>query len=344
MKRRRVLVLMHEDLVPPEDAHRYSEKEAQDWRTERDVLLALREMGHEAEPLGVQTDLGVIRRAIQEFEPHVMFNLLEEFHSVPTYDQHVVSYLELMRQPYTGCNPRGLLLTHDKALSKKILTYHRIQSPHFAVFLRGRKVKKPSKLKFPLFVKSLTEDGSLGVAQASVVSNEEKLRERVEYMHRSLDTDVIAEEYIAGREIYAAVMGNYRLTPLPLVELTFGNLPPGAQPIATRKVKWDLNYQEKADIDLSFPVDLGEEVVRRIHRVAKRVYKALSVSGYARIDMRLTEAGEVYVIEVNTNPDVAYDEELCQAAEKHGLSYHDLLQRIMDLGLSYQPEWRRASV
>ena len=154
MKRLRILVLVHEDLVPPESLEGVSPERRTEIRTEYDVCHFLRELEHEVRVLGVQSDLSMIRKAIHEFEPDIAFNLLEEFHGVALYDQHVVSYLELMKTPYTGCNPRGLTLTHDKALCRKILGYHRVPGPRFAVFPMNRKVKRPKRLEFPLFVKS----------------------------------------------------------------------------------------------------------------------------------------------------------------------------------------------
>ena len=144
LKRRRVLVLMHEDLVPPDSIEGMRDEEVGKaaWKTEFDVVATLREMRQEVRPLGVVSDLGRVRAAIDDFRPHVAFNLLEEFDGVAVYDQHIVSYLELVRQPYTGCNPRGLTLARDKALSKKILTYHRIPVPRFVVFPRGRRVRR----------------------------------------------------------------------------------------------------------------------------------------------------------------------------------------------------------
>ena len=146
MKKLRVLVLMDEELVPPESLDGFSEEEILQWKTEYDVLATLNELGHQAIPLGVSNELAVIRSAIEEQKPHVVFNLLEEFQGVAVFDQHVVSYLELLKQPYTGCNPRGLMLAHDKALSKKILTYHRILTPRFVVAERGKSLRLNRRL------------------------------------------------------------------------------------------------------------------------------------------------------------------------------------------------------
>lgn len=340
MKRLRVLVLMAEDLVPPEDATSVPEDHYVEWKTEFDVVMGLENLGHEVRQLGVESELGPIRKAIQDFKPHIVFNLLESFHGIPSYNQYVISYLELLRQPYSGCNPRGLMLARDKALCRRVLSYHRIPGPGFAVFHRGRVVRKPARIKFPLLVKTLGSDGSIGLAQASIVDTEEKLEKRVLYLQETFDYDVIAEEYIAGREIYIAVMGNRRLTVLPLVEMDFGKLAPGAEPIATSKVKWDWKYQEERSIKLVL-ADLAPEVEQRLVRIAKRVYRGLSLSGYGRIDFRLTEDGHPFLIEANPNCDLGFGEELHESAKAAGMTYESLLQRILNLGLNYQAEWRQ---
>ncbi len=340
MRKQRILTLVHEDLVPPDSLKGYSDREIMDWKTEYDVVSTLRELGHTVEVLGVRSDLGAIRTAIEEFRPHIAFNLLEEFHGVAVYDQHVVSYLELMRKPYTGSNPRGLLLAHDKALSKKIMAFHRIPIPRFAVFPRGRKPKRPERLRFPLFVKSLTEEASLGISQASVVTSDEKLLERVEFVHASLGTDAIVEEYIEGREIYVGILGNQRLQTLPIWELLFTKLTEGVARIATAKVKWDEKYQETIGLQIGPAEGINDEDAERIVRICKRVYRALDLSGYGRIDLRLSDNGEIYVLEANPNPDLAHDAELADAAEHAGLDYGQLVQKIVGLGLRYKAQWR----
>jgi D-alanine-D-alanine ligase len=190
----RILVLVHEDLVPPETTSGLTDEEIQPWKCEFDVTSTLREMGHEVKPLGLYDDLNVLRRELESFEPHIAFNLLEEFHGHALYDQHMVSYLELKRQPYTGCNPRGLTVARDKALSKKILAYHRISVPGFAVFPLNRKVRRPRRLGFPLLVKSISVEGSVGISQASIVNDDTKLAERVRFIHRQTNTAAIAEQ------------------------------------------------------------------------------------------------------------------------------------------------------
>ena len=339
-RKMRVLVLMHEDLVPPDSIEGLTDKEMAPWKTEFDVLVTLRDMGHDVRPLGVASDLGVLRDAILEFNPHITFNLLEEFHGVAVYDQHVVSYLELMKRRYTGCNPRGLMLAHDKALSKQVLSYHRLPVPDYAVFPMGRKARRSRRLGFPLLVKSLTEEGSVGIAQASVVNNDEQLAERVEFIHRQLSTDAIAEQFIEGRELYVGVLGNQRLQTLPIWELLFTKMPDDVPLIATSKVKWDLEYQKKRGIVYRAADKLSSEVEQKIYRVCKRAYRDLHLSGYARMDLRLTADNQVYLLEANPNPELVYGGELSDSAEAAGLSYEALLQRIITLGRSYRAQWQ----
>ena len=339
-KKLRILVLMHEDLVPPESIEGLSVKEVAPFKSEYDVSAGLQNIGHEVRPLGLSSDLGVLRNAIMEWQPDIMFNLLEEFHGVAVYDQHVVGYLELMRKPYTGCNPRGLLLAHDKALTKEILSYHRIRVPDFAVFPRGKKVRRPTRLKFPLLVKSISEEGSVGIAQASVVHSDEKLTERVEFIHNQTLTDAIAEEFIEGRELYVGVIGNQRLETFPTWEMFFRNMPDDTMRIATEKVKWDQDYQKKHGIETGPAEDLDPAVDAQIARICKRVYRTLSLSGYARMDLRLTPDGRVYVLEANPNPNLEYGEDFSESAEKAGLSYEAMLSRIISLGLNYQAAWQ----
>jgi D-alanine-D-alanine ligase len=331
----RVALLCHESLVPPESTEGLTPQQMLPWKSEHDVIQALRGMGHEVFPVGLSDDLGVIRKAIEELKPQIAFNLLEEFHGLALYDQHVVSFLELMKQPYTGCNPRGLTLGHDKALSKKILAYHRIHVPAFAVFPLKRKASRPSRLKFPLLVKSLLEEGSVGIAFASVVHDDEKLAERVELIHRQTNGPAIAEQYIEGREIYASVQGNERLRTYAPWELLIERLPEGAPNIATSRLKWNYKYQEKVGVKTQ-AADLTPELRKRLDHLSRRIYRALHLSGFARLDFRLTAEGEFYLLEANPNPNIARGEDFAEAAAHGGVSYEELLHRILTLGLSYQ--------
>lgn len=332
MKRRRVLLLTHPDLVPPESLEGHTEQEILNWRAQWDVCTALRAVGHEVRVLGVQEELVPIREAVETWKPHVVFNLLEEFHGNVLYDHNVVSYLELLRVPYTGCNPRGLVLARGKALSKKLLAYHRIHVPAFAVFPRGRRVRRSSRLPFPLIVKSLVEHASLGIARASLVESDEKLAERVAFVHDRLGTDAIAEQFIDGREIYVGVLGNRRLQAFPVWELVVENRSDREPLIATAKVKHDTDYQRKLGVFHQVAEGLSDELELRIRSTAKRIYRLLEMDGYARIDFRLTESGVPYFLDANPNPDIGQEEEFAAAAEHDGIGYPELLQRIVSLG------------
>lgn len=331
---------MRDEHVPPESMEGYSDKEISQWKTEFDVVSTLRHSGHEVIPLGVYDDLAPIRNHLREFKPHVVFMLLEEFHGVVTYDHAVISYLELMRQPYTGCNARGLLLSKDKALSKKILAYHRIPTPKFAVCAVGRKFRRPPRLEFPLLVKSTVDDASLGISQASVVHNDAALEDRIRFIHESNHSEALIEQFIPGRELYVGVIGNRRLQTFRPWELFFDNMPAGTEVIATAKVKWDHEYQKKLGVMTRAAKELTPALENKIKHVCKRVYRALSLSGYARMDLRLTADGQPYVLEANPNPNIAYGEDFAESAHYTGFDYVTLLHRIISLGLSYQASWR----
>lgn len=334
MRKRRVLVLVHPSLVPPVSLAGHSPEEINEWKTEFNVVRTLRRLGHEVEVLGVQDELLPIRDKVADWKPHIVFNLLEEFHGITAFDQHVVSYLELLRVPYTGCGPRGLTIARDKALSKKIAAYHRIRSPRFATFPRRHRVRRPKDLHFPLIVKSLTEEASRGIAQASVVYSDEELAERVAFVHRRVESHAIAEEYIEGREIYIAALGNERITTLPPWELLFENLAPGAAAIATARVKHDPRYQEERGIFQQEATDLPDDVMRRLARTTRRLYHLLNLTGYARIDYRLRQDGELFFLEANPNPEIAPTEEFASAAKAAGIPYPTLLHKLLNLGLS----------
>ncbi|MCU0865633.1 MAG: ATP-grasp domain-containing protein [Planctomycetes bacterium] len=341
MKKLRVLVAMHDVLVPPPDAESLPAKETWDYQMELDVLRGLRTLGHDVHVLGVGEELKPVRDAIADFVPHITFNILSDFHDVVTYEAHFVSFLELCKQPYTGCNPRGITLAGDKALSKQILAWHRIPVPAFAVFpLRSKTAKLPRKMTFPVIVKSAVQHGSAGIAQASVVHDDRELAERVEFLHRTLQTDVVVEQFLAGREFTVSVLGNERLESFPIWELWFDKLPEGNESIATSRVKWDEAYQQRVGLRTGRARDLPADVEQRIHTIAKRTYRALHLSGYARIDLRMDAEGRVYVIEANVNNDLTPGEDFPESAQSTGLDYPALLQRVLGAGLAYKPAWK----
>ncbi|WP_232422508.1 ATP-grasp domain-containing protein [Bacteriovorax sp. DB6_IX] len=331
----RVLVLMHEDLVPPDNANEFQgdELEFAPWITEYNVIEALKGLGHEVQVLGVYSDLAHIRHTLEEFKPHVTFNLLEEFDGEVLFDQNVVSFLEMLRVNYTGCNPRGLMIARDKAIAKKLLSYHRIPTPKFQVFGKSRPKKLAKKIKFPLIVKCLYQEASLGLSGASVVSSEEKLYERIDYLTQKYKTDVIVEEFIEGREFYVGVMGNKRLQVLPVWELKFENSDDPNKEFYSEKAKWDKSYRERKGVS-SQRAQLNPELAKIIIKTVKKTYKTLELSGYARVDIRLSNEGIPYILEANPNPNIAKCDEFAMSAKAMGLSYEEMISKILKIGLS----------
>jgi D-alanine-D-alanine ligase len=334
MKKLRVMLLVHSTLVPPDDLHHWEDPRMEKYQTEHDVKTTLLKLGHEVEVVGVYDDIAPIRKTIEKWKPHIAFNLIEDFAGVGALDYYVVSYLEMLNVPYTGCNPRGLLLARDKALSKKLFTYHRINVPRFDVFPRQRKFKVSTRLRYPVIVKSLMEEGSVGIAQASYVENENQLRDRVNLIHEKAEGDAIAEQYIDGRELYVTVVGNTKLDVYPFRELVFKYVDEGLPKMATYSVKWDYEYRERWGIEYQFARNLSAEVADRIPKLCKRIYRILGLSGYARVDLRLQRDGQIYVLEANPNPAIAEFDDCALSAEKAGIKYPELIQRIINLGLA----------
>lgn len=341
MRKYRIAALVREGLAPPESAATYDADDPPEWKMEFDIISTLRDAGHEVRPISLFDDLTPVRECILNWKPHVAFMMLEEFHGVAQYDHAIISYLELMKQRYTGCNARGLMLSQDKALSKKIMNYHRIPTPRFAVYRRGKKVRPTSRMQYPILVKSATEDASFGISQNSIVNSQEALIERVEFIHNSIGTDALAEEFIEGRELYVGVIGNTRLQVFPVWEMLFKNMPDDVAHIATARVKWNAKYQKKHGIETAAAEGLSPEQTLKIENICKRVYRVLNMSGYGRIDLRMKPDGQVYVIEANANPNLEYGEDFAESAESIGIKFPPLLERILRLGRNYNAAWQQ---
>jgi len=340
MRKLRVVVMMHAELVPPETLEGLSAERINTIKMEYDVLATLQDLGHEVHSIGLEDDFAPLREALQEVRPQVVFNLLMHFHEAGIYDSAVVGWLELNRQPYTGCNPRGLLVANDKALCKKVLSYHRIRAPRFLSVPRGKRVPRlPKRLEFPLFVKSRSEHSSMGIAQASIVRDAEQLRERVEFIHRNVGTGALCEQYIEGRELTIGVLGNQRLETGPVFELNLEGLPEGAPKIVTSRMKWDVAYQKQVGLRSAPAQGLSKEKCREIDRLARRIYRALGLSGFARIDMRMDPEGRIWILEANPNPDLCFGEDFAESFESVGYDYPSLIQKIINLGLRYHAPW-----
>jgi D-alanine-D-alanine ligase len=195
-------------------------------------------------------------------------------------------------------------------------------------------------LRFPLFVKSAVEDASFGISQASVVTDEARLRARVEFVHDRIGTDALVEEFVDGREMYVSVLGNERLQAFPVLEMDFGRMPEGSYRIASHKIKWDTEYQDRVDVTVDRAREMDPAVERKIFRLAKRVYRMLGMSGFARVDLRLDARDVPHVIEVNANPDLAADDLFAESALLAGVGYDTLISRIVSLGRRYRAQWR----
>ncbi|MEL6795333.1 MAG: ATP-grasp domain-containing protein [Planctomycetota bacterium] len=328
----RVLMLTQADLVPPEEAENEEQINRAPWRTDYDVRNALRELGHEVIVSGADASLDQLRAELDDAKPDIVFNLLEMFAQRSEFLSHVLSYLELRGQPYTGCNPVGMSFSVRKPLQRKILRHHRIATPEFAVARMGKPFRRPTRLQFPLIVKSISEHGSIGISQASVVTTDERLADRIAFVHEHVGTDALVEEFIEGRELYVGVLGNTRLTALPIWELGFDNLRDGAPNIATSRLKWDVDEQERVGLTTGPAADLDDATRQRIARLCKRAFRALEQNGYARFDIRLRPTGQPVIIESNPNPELAWNSEFPAAAKAGGLDYPKLLTRILSLG------------
>jgi D-alanine-D-alanine ligase len=334
MKKLRVMMLVHPDLEPLDHLTDPSDPEYVERQTEIEVKRALLTLGHAVEVVKVHDDIRPLRETIRLWRPHIAFNLMEDFAGDSALDFYVVSYLDMAGIPYTGCNARGMMLARDKALSKKILHYHRIKVPEFRIFPFGKKIKaqKLRNLPYPLIVKSNIEQGSVGISQASFVTNEQELLHRVEQLHEMTQGDAIAEQYIDGRELYVGILGNERLEVLPIRELSFSESASQEQRIATYNVKWNDKYREKIGFKYGFAKSLNGAQVK-IENLSRRIYRKLLLSGYARLDLRMTDNGDLYVLEANPNCAIAHDDDLAEAAKKAGYSYPELIARVLNIGL-----------
>jgi D-alanine-D-alanine ligase len=294
-----------------------------------EIFEALGKLGHE--PFyqvldGAEKTLVALAR----LDADLVFNLTESYAGDDTMDMNIAAYLELLDCRYTGAGPHALYLAQDKALAKKIFAFHGIKTPYFATSYRG-KLDHSHDISFPLIVKPTSEDGSIGIDTGSVVGSIKELMERIHYIQQEFDSPALIEEYIEGREIYAAIIGNESPEVLPMVELDLSKLPKGTPKIAGKEVKWD-KETEAYKVTKSAPAeDLEESTIKRLSETALSVYQALKLRDYGRVDMRLTKKGEVFVIEANPNPWLASTAEFAMAAKKAGRSYTDLIREIVDL-------------
>jgi D-alanine-D-alanine ligase len=300
--------------------------------TEHHVIPALRDLRYNVSILGVADDIAAILNTLAGQKPDLVFNLTEQLCGDRRMDKNIAALLEMIRVPFTGTGATGLMLCRDKRLCKQLLSLHRIRVPQFINIPPGRCPRIPKNLRFPLVVKPAFEDSSEGISNASLVTNESALRERVQFVHEGWQQPVIAEEYIQGRELYVSILGNKKLTVLPIRECIFDFDQSQGPFLATYRVKWNAEYRKKWNIRFDF-AELDAPLVSRIERMCKKVFRLLQIRDYGRIDLRLTPDNELVVLEANPNPDIAYGEEVAEAAEKAGIPYENLIDRIVKLAL-----------
>jgi D-alanine-D-alanine ligase len=317
---------------PPEktaSGKKVRKKKKREKADREEIFDALGKLGHE--PSYQVLDGGEKSLvALAKFDGDLVFNLTESYAGDDTKDMNIAAYLDLLGCQYTGAGPHAMYLAQDKALAKKIFAFHGIKTPYFATSYRG-KLDHSHDISFPLIVKPTSEDGSIGIDASSVVESVKELMEKIHYIHEEFDSPALIEEYIEGREIYAAVLGNENPEVLPMVELDLSKLPKGTPKIAGKDVKWD-KETEAYKVTKSAPAeDLEESTVKRLSDTALSAYNALKLRDYGRIDMRLTKKGEVFVIEANPNPWLASTAEFAMAAKKAGRTYTQLIAEIVDL-------------
>jgi D-alanine-D-alanine ligase len=328
-KKLKVLVLFDSAGSPPSDQNFKEELKGDGWETEVEVINNLKKLNYEVRILGIYDDVNLIIEEIKEHKPDVVFNLVEVFLGKASFDRNIPSILEMLQIPYTGSGPVGMMLCNNKAISKKILTFHRIKVPRFYVFQRGKRIWQPKKLRFPLIVKPLREEASTGIVQDSFVENEKELCERVSFTHQQLKMDAIAEEYIEGRELYVSILGSKKLMVFPLREIKFTQVNDNEHKIATYKAKWDTEYRKKWGIKNEFTGRLPSGILEKIEEICKKAYRVLQLQGYARFDIKLTPENEIFILEANANPSLAPDDEFALSAGKAGLSYQQFIQKIL---------------
>jgi D-alanine-D-alanine ligase len=294
-----------------------------------EIFQALTKLGHEPS-YHLLDGKNQSLLALAKCGADLIFNLTESYAGDDTMDKNIAAFLELLHVPYTGSGPQAHYLAQDKAIAKKIFDFHKIKTPNFATSYKGL-TDHSHDIEFPLIVKPVAEDGSIGIDTGAVVDSVKELMERIHYIHEEFDSPALIEEYIEGREIYASILGNENAEVLPLIELDLSRLPKGTPRIATQDVKFD-HETEAYKVTKSAPVeDLDEDTTKKLKDTALAAYRALKLQDYGRIDMRLNSKGEVYVIEANPNPWLASAAEFTMAAKRAGYSYTDMIEKIVGL-------------
>jgi D-alanine-D-alanine ligase len=294
------------------------------------IASVLRAADHTVSILTVWDDVAALVAGLRRRQPDLVFNLLETFGGIPRADVAVAGVLETLRLPYTGSGPGELFIRQDKGLAKKVLAFDKIVTPDFAVFFHDADLETGGNLRPPFFVKPLQNDASIGITKDSLVHDTNSLMKQVAKIRKDLGDSALAEEYIPGREFYVGILGNREPLAFPPIEMDFSGLPDGAPQVLDSKAKWDKNSVEYKGTKAVL-ADLPDELKAKLLKVSLEAYRALKVRDYGRVDLRLSETGEIFVIEVNANCDLEQGSEFATAAAAAGLEYPALINRIIEL-------------
>lgn len=298
------------------------------------IEQALRGGGHEARRVLVDSSIVPVVQTLGEDRPDLVFNLAESFAGKSALESNIAALLNLLDLRYTGSSPAGLLVAGDKTLSKKVLRFHGIRTPEFVTVYRGA-VDWAGEVQFPLIVKPPQEDASLGITQKSIVRDVKELLEKIAELQSEYQSPALAEQFVEGREFYVGVLGNVNARALPVIELDFSNFPADRPRIASWEAKWGDEGDEKGaefeGTESVFPENLPDDLRDRLQKVAVDAFHALRLRDYARVDMRVTDNGDVYVIEVNPNCYLEANSEFARSAQRDGLAYDALIAQIVEL-------------
>jgi D-alanine-D-alanine ligase len=291
--------------------------------------------GHEVQGVVARDRLEPLIEVLNQSAPDLVFNLAESFGGISSLDSNVAALLTLLGLRYTGSSPAGLLLAGDKALAKKVLSFHGLKTPEFATLHRGA-VEWAGALQFPVIVKPPLEDASIGLHSRSVVYELKDLLVRLDEIHSEYKQPALIEQFIEGREFYVGVLGNAHPEALPIIELDFSGFPEGVPRIASWEAKWGDESGAGAEFSGTRSVlarDVDEQLANEVRRVAVEAFQALRLRDYARIDMRVSASGEPFILEVNPNCYLERESEFARSAAEHGLDYNALTNRIIELAM-----------
>lgn len=326
-KSMKIIILTRDTKKINEDVDSYGRKNI------NDTLAIKRTLGdlHEVKILSVTEETYI---ELRQEKPDVVFNLGDDgFRGDPTLEPHVAAILDILNIPYTGNNYFTLALCQNKARAKDILTFQGVLTPKFQVFTSANRKLNP-ELKFPLIVKPIREDGSIGIKERSVVKNEEQLREEVDHILSIYKQEALVEEFIDGREFNVSLIGNRKPIILPVAEIDFSGMPENMPKIVSYRAKWIKQSIVFRKTPVICPAQIDEKTLELTEDVSKKCYKIFGCRGYARIDFRYDEKDKkLYVLEINPNPDISEDGGIVKAAAAAGMSYRDLLLKIINLAL-----------